>query len=380
MRAARLEAESEPPLWARHESKTCNFPRSPPIERMRALLDRLNTAQYAVTGPSPTRVSFSRIAEWCERTAGVPAPQIYRDLLQSYLSGAFEHTLVFYLTNSAPDLSDDSGLVGYRMRRTFLAARTRTLSPDDAKEAGVLFEAYLAPCWVHRAAAVRWLESKGYPLPSQWMAPSGSADGSSEKEPIATRRTKKPSKLESWAREQIAAENIPGKTKGFSWKEAERRANCLSHVNGHLGTFPEAALQQTAGPACQLGHSCHLGHGTHAPSRSDFKLNKCALRFTRTRAQHMSRDKERLEPLAVSPKQATQLVPIGITKLYEALNSGVLESQVVNGRRWSRLPVTQTICRRRAYAVTRDNAADQALPCPAVSLAERQSLCQKPAE
>ena len=40
------------------------------------------------------------------------------------------------------------------------------------------------------------------------------------------------------------------------------------------------------------------------------------------------------EPVAVSPTQATQLVPIGITKLYEALNSGVIQSTVVNGRRW----------------------------------------------
>ena len=48
----------------------------------------------------------------------------------------------------------------------------------------------------------------------------------------------------------------------------------------------------------------------------------------------MTSDKEKLEPLAVSPKQATQLVPIGITKLYEAINSGTLELQVVNGRRW----------------------------------------------
>jgi hypothetical protein len=45
-------------------------------------------------------------------------------------------------------------------------------------------------------------------------------------------------------------------------------------------------------------------------------------------------DHEKLEPIAVSPKQATQLVPIGITKLYEAINSGTLESRVVNGRRW----------------------------------------------
>jgi hypothetical protein len=48
----------------------------------------------------------------------------------------------------------------------------------------------------------------------------------------------------------------------------------------------------------------------------------------------MSLNKPRLEPLAVSPKQATQLVPIGVTKLYEAINSGALQSRVVNGRRW----------------------------------------------
>jgi hypothetical protein len=48
----------------------------------------------------------------------------------------------------------------------------------------------------------------------------------------------------------------------------------------------------------------------------------------------MSPDKPKLEPIAVSPKQATQLVPIGITKLYEAINTGTIESQLVNGRRW----------------------------------------------
>ena len=48
----------------------------------------------------------------------------------------------------------------------------------------------------------------------------------------------------------------------------------------------------------------------------------------------MTSHKEKLEPLAVSPKQATQLVPIGITNLYEAINDGVLETRVVNGRRW----------------------------------------------
>jgi hypothetical protein len=45
-------------------------------------------------------------------------------------------------------------------------------------------------------------------------------------------------------------------------------------------------------------------------------------------------EKPKLEPLAVSPKQATQLVPIGITKLYDAINSGAISSRLVNGRRW----------------------------------------------
>jgi len=40
------------------------------------------------------------------------------------------------------------------------------------------------------------------------------------------------------------------------------------------------------------------------------------------------------EPVAVSPKQATQLFPIGITKLYDLINSGEVESALVGGRRW----------------------------------------------
>ena len=47
-----------------------------------------------------------------------------------------------------------------------------------------------------------------------------------------------------------------------------------------------------------------------------------------------SNNHRQLEPLAVSPKQAIHLVPIGITKLYEAINSGAIESSVVNNRRW----------------------------------------------
>jgi hypothetical protein len=48
----------------------------------------------------------------------------------------------------------------------------------------------------------------------------------------------------------------------------------------------------------------------------------------------MPQDKEKPEPLAVSPKQAIHLVPIGITKLYDAINNGAIESTLVNGRRW----------------------------------------------
>ena len=43
---------------------------------------------------------------------------------------------------------------------------------------------------------------------------------------------------------------------------------------------------------------------------------------------------QELEPLAVSPKQAMKLVPIGNTTLYKAITEGKLESRVVNGRRW----------------------------------------------
>ena len=48
----------------------------------------------------------------------------------------------------------------------------------------------------------------------------------------------------------------------------------------------------------------------------------------------MSNNSTKPKPLAVSPKQATQLVPIGITKLYEAINDGTVQSTLVNGRRW----------------------------------------------
>jgi hypothetical protein len=48
----------------------------------------------------------------------------------------------------------------------------------------------------------------------------------------------------------------------------------------------------------------------------------------------MTNNNPKLEPLAVSPKQATELLPIGITRLYELINSGEIDSQLVGGRRW----------------------------------------------
>jgi hypothetical protein len=66
-----------------------------------------------------------------------------------------------------------------------------------------------------------------------------------------------------------------------------------------------------------------------------------------------------LEPIAVSPQQATQLVPIGLTKLYEAINTGALESRVVNGRRWIDFQSLKRFAGVGAYAVARKNPANQ---------------------
>jgi hypothetical protein len=48
----------------------------------------------------------------------------------------------------------------------------------------------------------------------------------------------------------------------------------------------------------------------------------------------MNTNNSKPEPLAVSPRQATELVPIGVTKLYDLINSGELETTLVHGRRW----------------------------------------------
>jgi hypothetical protein len=39
------------------------------------------------------------------------------------------------------------------------------------------------------------------------------------------------------------------------------------------------------------------------------------------------------EPIAVSPQEATRLLPLGITSIYRLINEGKLESTLVSGRR-----------------------------------------------
>jgi hypothetical protein len=182
--------------------KTSNLHR-----RMAVLLDRLNTAQNAVTGPPPTRVSFLKLGEWCAGIANVQPTEVYRDLLQSYLSGAFEKTLVFYLTNLAPDLTN-TALVGYRMRRNFLAARV--FSTDSDNDATAFFSAYLEPCWIHRMAAARWLESKGYPLPSQWTTVATSVKVPPRAQTIPRLKRKAPTRerVKNQMRADIAAGTV----------------------------------------------------------------------------------------------------------------------------------------------------------------------------
>jgi excisionase family DNA binding protein len=48
----------------------------------------------------------------------------------------------------------------------------------------------------------------------------------------------------------------------------------------------------------------------------------------------MPHDEQDDEPLAVSVNQALRLLPIGRTTLYREIDSGTIESKLVNGRRW----------------------------------------------
>jgi excisionase family DNA binding protein len=40
-----------------------------------------------------------------------------------------------------------------------------------------------------------------------------------------------------------------------------------------------------------------------------------------------------LEPLCVSPREGARLLSIGVTRFYELLNDGTIESRLVGGRR-----------------------------------------------
>jgi hypothetical protein len=157
--------------------------------RMEALLGRLSAAENDVdeAGPLPSWVSFKWIANWCASDGSLIVSDerlaaAYRRLLDSFSAGSFQTSRVLYLGDPAsarrvepPALSNArGGITGYRMTAQFLEARAKVFSPDDPVEAWVLFNGYLAPCWIRRPAAARWLESKGYPVPTWWKqaAPS----------------------------------------------------------------------------------------------------------------------------------------------------------------------------------------------------------------
>jgi hypothetical protein len=169
--------------------------------RIRALLARLSEAENDVDGPLPWWVSFRWIASWCS-SDGSPIVDdrglraAYRQLLDSFLAGSFRTIRVLYLGDPAsarwsepPALSNAGGIAGYRMTAQFLEARTKIYSPNDPDQSWILFNGYLAPCWIRRLAAARWLENNRYPLPSQWMTPCGLADASREQ---PTPKTQKP--------------------------------------------------------------------------------------------------------------------------------------------------------------------------------------------
>jgi hypothetical protein len=173
--------------------------------RMRALLKRLSEAENDVDGSLPWWVSFKWIATWCS-SDGSPVVDdrrlmaAYRQLLDSFLAGSFRTSRVLYLGDPTsarwsqpPGLSNADSIAGYRMMAQFLEARTKVYSLTDPDESWVLFNLYLAPCWTRRSAAARWLENNRYSLPSQWMASSGSADGSSREQLTAVRATPSPS-------------------------------------------------------------------------------------------------------------------------------------------------------------------------------------------
>ena len=95
--------------------------------------------------------------------------------------------------------------------------------------------------WMRRAAAAPWLESKGYPLPPQWMISTRSADGPSEENSIATRKTKKPSKLEAWAAEQVKCQHKGLKTELY----VRCRDECDGWINKRDGKYARGFSDKT---------------------------------------------------------------------------------------------------------------------------------------
>jgi hypothetical protein len=150
--------------------------------RTATLLARLTAAEKGTSGPLPFWISFKWISEWCASDDGVLVPErqaaAYRQLLNSFLAGAFRATRVLYLSLDSSAYRGEPIVVQleaqftsfprFAMSEESLRAITKVFSPEDPKGAGVLFDAYLAPCWIKRGVAVRWLENNRYPLPPEW--------------------------------------------------------------------------------------------------------------------------------------------------------------------------------------------------------------------
>lgn len=149
--------------------------------RIAAFVDRLSAAESSTADPPPAWVSFKWLANWCARD-GSPIVNnqwlmaAYRQLLNSFLAGSFQTTRVSYLSKDASaylsgpvvaQLGLTLGSERYKMTAQFLKARAKAFSRDNPTEMTALFDAYLAPCWIRRSVAVRWLENNRYPLPSQ---------------------------------------------------------------------------------------------------------------------------------------------------------------------------------------------------------------------
>jgi hypothetical protein len=151
-----------------------------------------------------------------------------------------------------PALSNAGGIAGYRMTAQFLEARTKIYSPNDPDQSWILFNGYLAPCWIRRRAAARWLENNRYSLPPLWMISSRSADGPSGENSIAPRKTKKPSKLEAWAAEQVKCQHKGLKTELYDSCRDECDGWIDKRDGKHARGFSDKTIQRRLDEAAKF--------------------------------------------------------------------------------------------------------------------------------